>query len=42
VAYPDWTILDPDILKLGTKGIRGCGFFGNDWKLESGEGAWNP
>jgi poly(3-hydroxybutyrate) depolymerase len=33
VGYPDWTVLDP-------AGVRGAGFFGNDWTVESGETAW--
>jgi poly(3-hydroxybutyrate) depolymerase len=33
VGYPDWTVLDP-------AGVRGAGFFGNDWAVESGEAAW--
>lgn len=33
VAYPDWTILDPN-------GVRGAGYFGNDWQIETGETAW--
>ncbi|MFM7149257.1 MAG: hypothetical protein ACKO23_05400 [Gemmataceae bacterium] len=32
-AFPDWTVLDG-------KGVRGAGFFGNDWTLEHGESAW--
>ena len=34
-AYPDWTI-------LGTKGLLGAGFFGNDWSLTGGASGWNP
>ena len=33
VGYPDWTVLDP-------AGVRGAGYFGNDWAVESGEAAW--
>jgi hypothetical protein len=33
VGYPDWTVLDP-------AGVRGSGYFGNDWTLESGEAVW--
>jgi len=42
VAYPDWTVFGADTLRLGSSGIRGCGFFGNDWSLAKGEAAWNP
>ncbi len=31
--YPDWTVLDP-------KGVRGAGYFGNDWKPAAGESVW--
>jgi hypothetical protein len=33
VGYPDWLVFD-------SKGIAGAGYFGNDWKLETGENAW--
>jgi hypothetical protein len=33
VGYPDWVAFDP-------KGLLGAGYFGNDWKVESGESAW--
>ena len=33
VAYPDWTVVD-------ARGLRGAGFFGNDWAL--GPSGWNP
>jgi hypothetical protein len=39
-AYPDWTILGPDVLEKGSKGIVGAGFFGPDWGLTDGDGAW--
>lgn len=32
VAYPDWTV-------VGSKGLLGAGFFGNDWTL--GPSGWN-
>ncbi|RYG24625.1 hypothetical protein EON82_10070 [bacterium] len=35
VAYPDWTI-------VGSKGLVGAGFFGNDWNLGTGVSGWNP
>jgi len=41
VAFPDWTVMSADVLKLGAKGIKGCGFFGNDWTLKNGDAAWN-
>lgn len=33
VGYPDWLVLGPS-------GVRGTGYFGVDWKLETGESAW--
>jgi hypothetical protein len=41
VAYPDWTIIGPEMLTTGVGGMRGTGFFGNDWSLSSGESAWH-
>lgn len=41
VAYPDWMVLSADVLKVGTKGIRACGFFGNDWSLDKTQTTWN-
>ena len=40
VAYPDFTILGPDMLAEGTKGVRAAGFFGLDWSVANGEFAW--
>jgi hypothetical protein len=40
VAYPDWMVVTPQIFLKGTEGIAGAGYFGNDWKIESGESAW--
>ncbi|MBA4190617.1 MAG: alpha/beta hydrolase [Planctomycetaceae bacterium] len=33
VGYPDWTVFD-------TSGVVGTGYFGNDWKIASGESGW--
>jgi hypothetical protein len=33
VGYPDWVVWDQ-------KGVIGSGYFGNDWKVGSGESAW--
>lgn len=41
-AYPDWVVLGPNACETGTKGILGAGFFGHDWSLSSGDGAWAP
>jgi poly(3-hydroxybutyrate) depolymerase len=40
VAYPDWVVLGPDALSKGAEGVRGVGFFGNDWGVASGEFVW--
>ena len=39
-AYPDWIVLGPEMLSKGIGGVRGAGFFGNDWGLASGDSAW--
>jgi hypothetical protein len=40
VAYPDWTLLAPEVLAEGSKAVRGAGFFGPDWRIETGDSAW--
>ncbi|HLW65134.1 MAG TPA: prolyl oligopeptidase family serine peptidase [Gemmataceae bacterium] len=40
IAYPDLFLVDSEMLTSGMKGVRCAGFFGNDWKVESGEFAW--
>lgn len=40
VGYADWAILDGTSTTRGIAGVRGAGYFGIDWKLESGESAW--
>lgn len=40
VAYPDWTILPASDLIKGSKGILGAGFFGNDWKFDPKQSAF--
>jgi pimeloyl-ACP methyl ester carboxylesterase len=41
VAYPDWIVLGPEALTKGSAGVRGAGFFGNDWEVGSGEAVWH-
>ncbi len=41
VHYPDVTIIGSDALMNGYRGVRTTGFFGNDWKIESGKFAGN-
>jgi pimeloyl-ACP methyl ester carboxylesterase/nucleotide-binding universal stress UspA family protein len=40
VAYPDWIVLGSETLTRGSSGVRGAGFFGNDWGLATGEEVW--
>jgi dienelactone hydrolase len=40
VAYPDCVVLGPDVLTAGDAGVRGAGFFGVDWGVDSGEFVW--
>jgi poly(3-hydroxybutyrate) depolymerase len=40
IVYPDLMILEPKTLTEGTAGIRVWGFFGLDWRTETGEIAW--
>lgn len=39
VAYPDFIVIGPEMLREGVKGVRAAGFFGNDWSVESGDSA---
>lgn len=36
-SYPDLTVFAPEMLTEGSRGIRRAGFFGPDWRIESGE-----
>ncbi len=40
VAYPDWIVLGPEILSVGTRGIRATGFYDNNWQLDEDQSAW--
>jgi predicted esterase len=43
IIYPDLMILEPKTLTEGTAGVRAWGYFGLDWRTETGEIAWrNP
>jgi hypothetical protein len=37
VAFPDCTVFGVETLRGGAKGVRGAGYFGNDWSVEHGE-----
>src|SRR5262249_49794302 len=39
-AHPGWGVLGPEVLTRGSEGVRGLGFFGNDWGVPSGEAVW--
>ncbi|HTV43093.1 MAG TPA: prolyl oligopeptidase family serine peptidase [Candidatus Sulfotelmatobacter sp.] len=40
VAYPDCTVIGPEMLSEGVKGVRAAGFFGVDWSVDKGDFAW--
>jgi pimeloyl-ACP methyl ester carboxylesterase len=40
LAYPDCTVIGPEMLTKGSAGVRVAGFFGLDWSVERGEFAW--
>jgi hypothetical protein len=42
VGLPDWIILGPEALATGVAGVRGAGFFGNDWNLSDPDSGWAP
>jgi poly(3-hydroxybutyrate) depolymerase len=39
-GFPDGLIATPTVLEKGGEGITAAWYFGNDWKLPSGEVAW--
>jgi pimeloyl-ACP methyl ester carboxylesterase len=40
VAYPDWTVLGPEVLEAGVDGVYGTGFFDNSWSVDWSQSAW--
>ena len=40
VGVPDCIVLGSDSLTRGGDGVRAAGFFGTDWKVESGDWVW--
>ncbi|MDE3068890.1 MAG: prolyl oligopeptidase family serine peptidase [Verrucomicrobiota bacterium] len=40
VAFPDCTVIGPEMLREGVQGVRAAGFFGNDWSVVRGDFAW--
>lgn len=41
VEYPDCLVVSSAVLERGTDGVRGAGFFGNDWGVDTGEFVWH-
>lgn len=39
-GFPDCLVIGPETLTQGAAGVRAAGFFGLDWKVESGDFAW--
>ncbi len=39
-GFPDCLVLSTDMLTKGMEGVLGGGFFGADWKLDTGEFLW--
>ena len=42
LGFPDVFVVSSEGLASGLKGVRGAGFFGNDWSVERGEIAYRP
>ena len=40
-AYPDVIVFNPDLISAGDKGVEVAGFFGLDWRIETGEFIWS-
>jgi predicted esterase len=40
VAYPDLTVVGPEVLAGGLEAVEAAGFFGPDWGVESGQIVW--
>lgn len=41
IHYPDWIVLGPETLMETSVGVRGAGFFGNDWLVSAEDSAWS-
>ncbi|MBI1917318.1 MAG: prolyl oligopeptidase family serine peptidase [Planctomycetes bacterium] len=39
-GYPDCLVFGVETLTRGSRGVRGAGFFGQDWSVDSGEFVW--
>ena len=40
-AFPDCLIFSSDVIKKSADGVLAAGFFGLDWKVDSGEFVWS-
>ncbi len=40
VAYPDWILLDTEVLRDGVAGVRAAGFWDQDWQYDERQSAW--
>src|SRR5262249_32051409 len=39
-GFPDFLLLTPDMLRSGACGVRGAGFFAEDWGVPGGDFVW--
>jgi len=40
VGVPDWIVIGPEAMEKGVGGVRGAGFFGNDWGVHVEDSGW--
>jgi poly(3-hydroxybutyrate) depolymerase len=40
VGVPDWFVVGPEAMDTGIRGIRGAGFFANDWGISTEDSGW--
>jgi len=40
-GFPDLMVFTAETLRSGPAGVRAIGWFGDDWRLETGDFAWN-
>lgn len=40
VGVPDWIVIGAEAMEKGLPGVRGAGFFGNDWGLSGEDSGW--
>ena len=39
-GFPDCLVISSDIIEQGLNGIKAAGFFGNNWKVDTGDFVW--